>query len=98
MLGPVKTVPLRILIAGMILFVAGPCLGLLLTGIGMIGAFHSLGQNGIADPHTLAGHIDTALVATVVGFVMSGFGVVTMMVALILHFTGRKSPGSPPNP
>jgi len=87
----VKRLPLVLLIAGLGTFIAAPMLGLAGTVLGMIGAFDTLGANGISDPKALSGHIGTVLMSTMVGLLVSGtIGVPLILAALVLHFTARK--------
>jgi biopolymer transport protein ExbB/TolQ len=73
--------------------VGGPLVGLLFTVLAMIGAFHTLGQQGISDPQVLSTHIGGALVATVAGLVVGAtVGVPLIVVAVILHFTTKSAP------
>ena len=89
----------RMLITGVVLCICAPLLGLLLTAIGMVGAFHSLGEAGISDPKILAGQISTVLLATMSGFIAGTVGLVLVVVAAILHYTtSSKIPPVPPIP
>jgi biopolymer transport protein ExbB/TolQ len=80
------------LITGGVLTLGGPFLGILLTVIGMIGAFHSLGDQGISDPAILAHHVGLTLWATMGGLVAAIIGMSMMVIAAVLHFTIRSSP------
>jgi biopolymer transport protein ExbB len=51
--------------------VCSPMVGLLGTVWGMIGAFHTLGAEGIGDPSKLAGNIGEVLIATASGLVIA---------------------------
>ena len=51
--------------------VVSPMIGLTGTVWGMIGAFKTLGQNGITDPSALAGKIGEVLIATMSGLVVA---------------------------
>jgi biopolymer transport protein ExbB len=51
--------------------VVSPMIGLTGTVWGMIGAFKTLGQNGISDPSALAGKIGEVLIATMSGLVVA---------------------------
>ena len=48
-----------------------PMLGLLGTGVGMMGAFNTLAAEGQADPSTLAGDIGLAMVTTASGLIIA---------------------------
>jgi biopolymer transport protein ExbB/TolQ len=89
-----RPTPRKLLIAGLFLIFGGPFAGLLLTVIGMAVAFHSLGQEGVANPQVLSGHIGTALIATMVGFIAAMIGAVMIVTALVLHFATGKPVGS----
>ncbi|MDB4793767.1 MotA/TolQ/ExbB proton channel family protein [Methylacidiphilales bacterium] len=51
--------------------VVSPMVGLTGTVIGMIKAFHTLGENGISNPSQLAGNIGEVLVATASGLIVA---------------------------
>jgi biopolymer transport protein ExbB/TolQ len=81
------------LIAGIICTLCAPFAGLIFTVVGMIGAFHSLGQNGISDPHVLSTRIGEALVATMTGLIVGViFGVPLILAAVIFHFATKPRP------
>jgi len=85
------------LIAGVVCTFGAPFTGLIFTAIGMIGAFHTLGQNGISDPQVLSTHIGGALVATAAGLIVAVIlGVPLIVIAMILHFATRESTAARP--
>ena len=86
-----KPLPKGLVIAGVLLLIGSPLTGLLLTVIGMIQAFHTLGANGISDPRMLSAHIATVLTATTVGMIVGAIGLVVAAVGGILHFANRPS-------
>jgi flagellar motor component MotA len=91
----VKRLPLVLLIAGLVICLGAPLVGMAGTVFGMIGAFDTLGANGISDPKALAGHIGTVLMSTMVGLLISGtIGAPLLIVGLVLHFATRK-PSAP---
>jgi len=93
----VKRLPLVLLILGLVICLGAPLVGMAGTVFSMIGAFNTLGANGINDPHALAGHIGTVLTCTMVGLIVSAtIGVPLILVALVLHFGNRK-PAAPAN-
>ena len=90
-----KRLPLVLLILGLVIFLGAPLVGMAGTVFGMVGAFDTLGANGISDPKALAGHIGTVLVSTMVGLIISGtIGAPLLIVGLVLHFAARK-PAAP---
>ncbi len=88
-----KPLPKWLLIVGIILCLGGPMVGLVLPVLGMIGAFHDLGNSGIANPQDLSHHIGTALTATMAGLLVSSvIGFPCVVTALVIHFTSRGTP------
>jgi biopolymer transport protein ExbB/TolQ len=85
-----KPLPRNFLLAGLVLALGGPFVGIFLTVIGMIVTFQTIGQHGIADPATLSGHMGLTLVATMAGLVAAVIGGGMIVTALVLHFAGRK--------
>lgn len=69
-----KSGPKVILVAGILLSLGAPCLGIICTVIAMIGAFHAVGHDGIADPSLLARAIGEALLATWAGLIIGMIG------------------------
>ena len=93
-----KTAPKWTLIAGIVCMLGAPLAGPIFTVIGMIGAFHILGQNGISNPQALSTYIGVALVATMAGLIVGlTLGVPLIVIAVILHFA-TKPPPPIPNP
>jgi biopolymer transport protein ExbB/TolQ len=74
-----------LLILGVIFTFVPPSIGLLFTVISMNLAFHDLSQSqqGIADPHQLAGHIGDTLIFTASGLVFSAVGIVMLIIAVL---------------
>ena len=92
-----KPLPKGLLIGGLVLFLGAPLMGLLFTVIGMVGAFHWLGESGISDHKDLSNHISLVLYAPMGGLIGGVLGLALVVVAAILHFaTKTKSPM--PNP
>ena len=60
----------------------GPIVGMLGAVVMMTLAFHSLGANGIADPHMLAANVGSILWVTVAGLVLLVIGIVLLVVSL----------------
>ncbi|HEX4139965.1 MAG TPA: MotA/TolQ/ExbB proton channel family protein [Candidatus Methylacidiphilales bacterium] len=86
-----KRLPLILLILGLIFSIGAPLVGLTGTVLGMMGAFHALGANGISDPKALSGDIGQVLTSTMAGLVVSlGLGLPLIIIALVLHFAIRK--------
>src|SRR5689334_9464944 len=84
------------LIAGIVCTLGAPFAGLFFTVVGMVGAFHTLGQNGISDPQALSTYIGLALVATSTGLIVGViFGVPLILAAVVLHFATRTPPPAP---
>jgi biopolymer transport protein ExbB/TolQ len=79
----------RTLIAGLVCTFVPPFVGLLFTVLGMIGAFHTLGENGITNSTMLSGYVGVTLVATAIGIAFGMVGAVTVLVAVIAHFATR---------
>ena len=82
------------LFAGVILVVFPPLVGLAPTVLITIRAFQQLGQSGVSDPNTLAGQVSNALIATMLGLVLSVVGsfiVVASALALIILNKRRRS-------
>lgn len=78
------------LIAGTVAFIGAPSVGFAMTVLGVLTTFNTLSRQGISDPNVLAGHISTALTATVAGFVISTLGFIAIVIALIVHFTSSQ--------
>ncbi len=86
-----KRLPLILLILGIVFTLGGPLVGMTGTVLAMIGAFNTLGTNGISDPRALSDHIGTSLVSTVSGLVIStALGLPLIVIALVLHFATGK--------
>jgi biopolymer transport protein ExbB/TolQ len=82
-----------LLIVGLVLTFGCPLLGLAFTVISMAASFHDLGQNGIADPQALAGHVGNVMAGTIVGFASSITGVLVILAAgLVIYSERRKKP------
>ena len=62
-----------------------PMIGLLVTVIGMRGAFSDLGPSGIEDPEQLSAHIGEVLIATSVGLVFSIIGFIPLIISIVQH-------------
>jgi len=92
-----KPLPRGFLIGGLVLFIFGPLAGIFLTVLGMIGAFKTLGNDGVGDPKGLAGHIGGALVATEVGLLTAVLGIVLMAAGAISHYLQRRREGNGTN-
>jgi hypothetical protein len=60
----------------------GAVIGLLLTVVGMIGAFQKISQSETASAGALANEISNALIPTVIGRIPAFIGVILMAVAL----------------
>ena len=86
---PMKPLPKYLIISGLLLFIGGPFLGFLLTGLGMIGAFNSLGQSGISDPNALSQHISTTLIAPIVGFIGAIIGACLAIAGAIIQICSK---------
>jgi len=87
-------------IAGMVaggLLTLGPVWGLLGTVFGMMHAFSTLNNNGIADPTTLSNHIGTTLMSTTMGILMFPVGVTMLVISVLLYLKAQK-PTPPPIP
>ena len=74
-----------LLILGLFLTIVPLLIGTAVTVISMIFAFHDLSQQGIADPHQLAGHIGSSLTATMIGLLCMPFGVAMLIAAGIVY-------------
>ena len=60
----------------------GPLIGLLGTVAGMMGAFQTLGDKGIAHPKMLAASVQITLLATAGGMVLGLIGVILLIISL----------------
>ncbi|MFW6162117.1 MAG: MotA/TolQ/ExbB proton channel family protein [Planctomycetota bacterium] len=85
-----KRGPLACLVAGIVVLVGGPLVGLLRTVLGMVRAFNDTAQQGTASPQSLAGHIHVALLETVAALPVAAAGLALVIVALVLHLAGRE--------
>jgi biopolymer transport protein ExbB/TolQ len=83
------------LIAGIVCALGAPLVGFIFTVFGMVGAFHDLGDAGIADPKILSAHIGTVLYATFVGLIVGAIGLVIVIVATILHLATKTARPTP---
>ena len=81
-------------IFGVVLTLA-PFYGLFGTVTGMIGAFHSLGESGIAHPEFLSHSIGFAMVTTIVGLVLCPFGIALLIYALVSYIRIQRSHATP---
>lgn len=64
-------------------FQLGPLFGLFGTIIGMIGAFQTMGSEGMGKPEALAEDIGVALITTAIGLCI---GLIGLILILIAHF------------
>ena len=74
-------------IAGIViggLLTLAPAWCLLGTVFGMIRAFIGLGESGISDPAAVASGISSALLSTVIGFVLAPVGLAIAITSIIL--------------
>lgn len=78
------------LAAGLVLAFAGFVGGLGLTVLGMVRVFDETTASGAGDPAALGSGIKACLMATMIGAPIGLVGVVLVIVALILHVTGRQ--------
>lgn len=60
----------------------GPLLGIAGTVLGMVGAFHNLGDTGISDPKLLSASVSVTLTATVIGMAAGALGMILLAVAI----------------
>jgi biopolymer transport protein ExbB/TolQ len=90
--------PMRILVAGIVVVVASPMVGLIITVCSMIGAFHTLGANGISDPKVLAGDVGNAVLATMVGLIISATIGLPLIIAGAVMLANRPGQSSAPPP
>ncbi|MDB6075677.1 MAG: hypothetical protein JWO89_3317 [Verrucomicrobiaceae bacterium] len=59
----------------------GPLIGMMMTVVGMIRAFHAMSDSGIGDPSALAQPIGEVLITTMLGIAAALVGIVLMLVA-----------------
>lgn len=77
------------LIAGIILFIGGPAIGLLATVIAMIGAFNTASESGPADPEKLSADISTSLMTTAIGIPVGILGAILLIFSLVAYLITR---------
>jgi hypothetical protein len=64
-------------------------IGMLVTAVSMVHAFHELGDNGVSDPKQLSVEIGKALIATWLGVVMSTILFFAAALYLLIKFWVR---------
>ena len=90
----------RLLIAGIVmgaLLTLAPVFGLLGTVFGMMRAFDTLGNQGVADPQALSASIGDTLISTVAVLFLRPVGIVLLTLSLVCFFRLRR-PIPPPLP
>ena len=82
---------LACLIAGLVLIVVGPVSGVVGAVWSMVKAFNAAAaaQPGQASPAQLAAAIQRAMLSVVRGLPLSGFGLLLVVVALLVHAATR---------
>ncbi|MES2594161.1 MAG: MotA/TolQ/ExbB proton channel family protein [Verrucomicrobiota bacterium] len=60
-----------------------PVFGLVLTVLGMMKAFSTLGADGVGDPAQLSGAIGEVLISTAIGFAVGLIGFVLLGIAIL---------------
>jgi len=86
-------------IVGGVILALGPLWGMLAVSIGMMGAFQTLADSGISDPHALSGHINMQLVGLSTGLIACPVGIILLtgcIVALVLD-KRQPPPSLPPS-
>jgi biopolymer transport protein ExbB/TolQ len=78
-----------LLIGGLMFCIGAPSIGGLFTVFGMVGAFHKLGQSGIANPEQLSTQIGNALAVTEVGMLLAILGLPLLIAVLVIHLMKR---------
>ncbi len=63
-------------------FQLGPLFGLFGTIIGMLGAFQTMGSEGMGKPESLADDIGVALITTAIGLCIGLIGLILMLIAI----------------
>lgn len=76
-----NTIGKKLAVTGAILQL-GPVFGIIGTVIGMLSAFHTIGQEGEAKPEALASDISFALITTAIGLSIGIIGLILMLTAL----------------
>jgi len=84
------------LIGGGILTLGGPALGVLVSVMGMMGGFNTLGKEGVADPESLASSIGVSLMSTTAGFVIGAFGLCILVAGIIILIASKQKSAPPP--
>lgn len=84
------------IIWGAILSVAPPMIGLGWTTIGMVKAFHDLGNNGISDPNALAFHIGSVLHGVAIGMFIAPLGLMLLIAGVVMHLTRSREQNPKP--
>jgi biopolymer transport protein ExbB/TolQ len=80
-MNPMTKTAKKLLIAGVALTILPLVVGPILTVVAMASAFHDLSPQGIADPKHLSNCVGLILTATTGGLVVSGIGLVVLLVA-----------------
>ncbi|MDR1146721.1 MAG: MotA/TolQ/ExbB proton channel family protein [Verrucomicrobiales bacterium] len=84
--------PKKTLITSGIITIIAPMLGMTGTVIGMMQAFGSLEQSGVANMNGLSAAISGVLISTVVGLVIGGVSFIIFIVTLVCWLLNRHNP------
>ena len=77
------------------LLTCAPVLGMIGSMLGMSRALHTLGKNGISDPHELSRNVAQTMMLTAGGLALFPCGIVLLTVCIVLL---RRSRGAAPPP
>lgn len=91
-----KPLPFRLLIAGVIVTLGAPMVGLIGTVLGMVEAFSTLGSNGISDPKVLSGSIGVVLTSTMAGLIIAAVVGLPLIITGVILLARRKRLVTPP--
>jgi biopolymer transport protein ExbB/TolQ len=80
------------LISGIILFIAGPTIGIVGTILGMITAFRSHSSSGTVDSEPLAAGISSSLMTTAIGIPVGLLGLALLLFSLFAFLITRNYP------
>ncbi|MDR1191534.1 MAG: MotA/TolQ/ExbB proton channel family protein [Verrucomicrobiales bacterium] len=90
--------PKKTLIISGIITIIAPMFGMTGTVIGMLQAFGTLGQPGVANMNGLSAAISGVLVSTVAGLVIGGVSFIVFIVTLVCWLLNRKLSSSASTP
>ena len=81
--------PVKLMIAGAVLFVGSLIFGVGGTVVGMISSFNQVASSGQADTEKLSEEIGTSLIPTMIGMPIAFIGLCLLVGGVIAYFVGR---------